>query len=341
MHSRIRDVLLCTAGPSTGSARFLRRTLASLLVAAGLVQSHSAANAGIIAEESFDYGSTAGVLAGKNGGTGFSTAWADNQLSGSNPLVPWDYTPDGLTFGSVATSGGAARWTNGADNTRAGQANRQLTTSLTSTVYGTFLFRIDERATTSNSTAALLIGAQTASDGSASFTMNAPQYGTGNIEGALRINGSEEQFLDNGGSPLSAGDGTVGSGTTYMALFEYDPSLASSQGWILTLDQFLNFSGSSTLTSTDLNSATLGSGSTQVLQRGGLSGGTGSTDYLALFGAFENLNVTYDEIRLSDTSLSEAAPATVPEPSTLALACMGLLAAPGMYRRRWASRGRA
>jgi len=320
-------------------SRFLRRTLAGLLVAAGLVQSHSGAQAEIIAEEPFTYGSTAGVLAGKNGGTGFSTAWADQQLSGSNPLVPWDYTPNGLTFGSVATSGGAARWTNGSDNTRAGQANRQLTTSLTSNVYGTFLFRIDERPTTSNSTAALLIGEQTDSDGSASFTMNAPQFGTGSIEGAVRINGSADNFLSNGGSPLTVGNGTVGSGTTYMALFEYDPTVASSQGWILSLDQFVNFAGSSTLTPTDLDNAALGSGSTQVMQRGGLSGTTGSNDYLALFGAFENLNVTYDEIRLSNTSLSEAA--AVPEPSTLALAGMGLLAAAGVYRRRLGGRGQA
>lgn len=151
-----------------------------MLVAVGFLGFSAGVHGAIIVEDQFSYGATAGALNGNNGGIGFNTAWTD-RTGGSPTDTYWTYTPNGLTFGSLVTSGGAARWSNGNDSNTSGVADRQLTSSLSAMVYGSFLFRIDERTTSVNSTAALVIGEAGNTDNTASLTMNARSLGEGRL----------------------------------------------------------------------------------------------------------------------------------------------------------------
>jgi hypothetical protein len=135
--------------------------------------------------------------------------------------------------------------------------------------------------------------------------------------------------IENSGVGGLLGDPTA-LGTTYLALFKFDSVAQNATGWTLTLAQYENFSAGG-LSEAALNAATTESGAMNVFERGPTSSGSvfGPLTHLNLFGFTEDISTTFDEIRLSDVSLAEAAGiAAIPEASTLAvwsvLSAMGL-----------------
>lgn len=69
----------------------------------------ASANAATLLADGFDYGDTGGDLNGKNGGTGWSSAYYD-PASTPNSTV---YSTTGLTYSGVASSGGAVKTNDG------------------------------------------------------------------------------------------------------------------------------------------------------------------------------------------------------------------------------------
>jgi hypothetical protein len=63
-----------------------------------------------IAYDGFNY--SAGTLAGKNGGTGWSTPWVNDYTSGGSLYV----SATGMTYSGLTTSGGSAVWHAGGNN---------------------------------------------------------------------------------------------------------------------------------------------------------------------------------------------------------------------------------
>jgi hypothetical protein len=284
-----------------------------------LVLFPAAARASILASESFVYGAVGGDLVGNNGGSGFSGAWAD-----SSGGTAWDYQPLGLSFGSLSVAGGAA---NRPAIVGANIVNRPFSSSLSGTIYGAFLFQINARPD-NFSTAAVILGAAGDSDVFGSLTVNAPGFDSAN--GEVRVEDSGEELA---GDPLALN-------TTYLALFRFDSVANAATAWFLTSGQYENFVAGG-LNEADLNSAGLGSANTNVLERGSTTGGDGPLTHLNLYGVFAEVSVTYDEIRLSDASLAEAAPSStvpgaIPEAASLVTwAMLALVACPAML---WARR---
>ena len=154
----------------------------------------------------------------------------------------------------------------------------------------------------------------------------------GSDNGATYVNGGQglegSNFVPNSGTALT-------NAGTYLVLFKVQnvngtSGPVSMNQWILTDAQYQHFA--SNLTAAALNAAGTGTGTSNVLQSGSdsisspsawpqfnsTSGGVG----LNLFNQFGW--TAYGEIRLSDGSLSEVAPAApVPEPATLGLFAAG------------------
>lgn len=116
--------------------------------------------------------------------------------------------------------------------------------------------------------------------------------------------------------------------TTYLELFQVSFDLSTdavnASSWTLSASQFENFEGN--LTATALDAASTGTGSDQITEEA-FASGTDSSLVTTLEGV-TNMSLfsfgstgTYDEIRISNSSLAEAAP--VPEPAALGLMAVG------------------
>jgi hypothetical protein len=104
------------------------------------------------------------------------------------------------------------------------------------------------------------------------------------------------------GTPLSVG-------TTYLYLFKCDPIAKTTTGWILTAAQFDTFKATN-FPEAGLNAAALGTGATNVLERGSSStvGVISAANWLQFFN-YSNADatrLTADRIVLSSSSLNEA-----------------------------------
>jgi hypothetical protein len=270
----------------------------------------SVSRASLITTESFDYGAVAGNLAGKNGGSGFSSGWS----GASN----FQYTPVGLTFGSLLTSGGASSYT-GTGFTQA--IERPFATTLPSVIYGAELFRVDSQSSAGSNNLSLLLGQSGQSDTQTPFALLTPTNSSVN-PGRVRIQGLGRDLTGAASAP------TVG--TTFLALFKFDTTgTPTATAWVLTNPQYENFI-SGGLQEATLNAAAIGTGATDVWARASLTINValGTMPDLRLFGFNTGLSETQDEIRLSNTSLAEAAPhtpaAVVPEPATVCLFGVGI-----------------
>jgi WD40 repeat protein/formylglycine-generating enzyme required for sulfatase activity len=249
-----------------------------------------------IAYEGFDYGENEGELAGKSGGTGFDGAWSKGSLP-TNPYHPWRYTRTGLSFGSLVTTGGAVRWTWSRRGINAlGICDRRLEEPF-HRGYGSFLFRLDN-VPGSRSTAAVMFGGAYETDDSATVCVNTPEFVK--TRAGLRLEGAEPNGVtqDLQGNPLVEG-------TTYMVLFKYSSNAQSkiAQAWILTDEQYDHFIRNN-LTENELNTASLGTGAGNVLERCDTvrcEVASAAVNHLGLFGAFAGVDLTYDEIRLGKT----------------------------------------
>jgi hypothetical protein len=288
------------------------RTLSAMGALVLAVAGGSKVVASILAEESFDYGTTAGALDG-NGGVGFSTAWD------APGLVGWTYTPAGLTLGSLSVSGGAAAGPTVSGST-VSSATRAFNSAPGGTIYGAYLFRVNESPLAG--TASVILG-QSFED-SLAGTLSVKAVASSAGVGSVQIENSTG-FLS--GSPVVVGE-------TILALFKFDTTSKTANAWFLNAAQYDNFI-TSNLDEALLNAAPTGTTATDVLQRG-------STSSAAMLGVMSNLNLsvfdflptTIDEIRLSDASLFEAAPpvlgsAVIPEPaSVVAWTVVAAIAAP-------------
>lgn len=299
------------------------RTLSALGALVLALAGGSKLEASILAEEPFDYGAAAGALDG-NGGVGFSTAWD------APGLVGWTYSPTGLTFGELSVSGGAAAGPSVSGSTIS-SATRAFNSAHGGTIYGAYLFRVN--ASPLAGTAAVVLGQSFEDSVAGTLSVKAVANSAG--VGSVQIENSTG-FL--AGSPVVVGE-------TILALFKFDTTSKTASAWFLNAAQYDNFITSS-LDESLLNAAPTGTTATDVLQRG-------STSSAAILGVMSNLNLsvfdflptTIDEIRLSDTSLFEAAPpvlgsAVVPEPaSVLVWTVAAAIAAPAaaLARRRRAT----
>jgi len=333
----------------TKSSNKLRSALAAGTLLSATVASTSQAT--ILVSESFDYTSTSTFISGssgptrlsanisgQNGGTGFAAAWAN----GGNPKV----AASGLTMAGVFSSGNAAQWD--LDNGVSGSISRQLSTSVATSLssgvyYGSYLFNISG-AVGSTSLTGIGTAAQgsNTSDNKASYVFAGKGYNLSTTANTsftpgLRTNIAANSQSGAGGSytALSGGQ-SLSLNTTYIMLFQVDPTTFTTQSWVLNAAQLANFSSS--LDAATLNAAATGSGSANVLSKGSFTA-TSAPDiqtFLDMYQAGVSGQTTViDEIRFSNAGLTEAVTA-VPEPSSVALLLSGLCSFAVI--RRWRRR---
>jgi len=307
----------------------------------------ASASAEIILYEPFNYGSTDSTLVGKGGNTtGFSSAetWASTASAG--------YVATGYTFGSGATQlttlGGRATTTS--QTTYAGRGI-DLSQTTGANLWGSFLFS-PGNTTSANafgllgfssnanaSTGAILSGSASSAGGFSSYYYSGSNIFAGQFPAWVVLS----QTAGTATARLGAGGSAPSIGTTYMNLFKVTglgTTAGSIQLWTLTSAQFDTFKTGG-LTEAELNSATTGTGSTNVLNRTSAltlatSNGTSalpSSMFLNL-GSQPLATWSVDEVRLSYTSLDDVTPIVVPEPAALGLGSAVALSVLGLRRRR-------
>lgn len=298
-------------------------------------------DAALVVYEGFDAGATAGALVGKSGATsvGFDAgAWGNFNGAGSAL-----YETGGLTFGSggttLVTIGGNAKISTVGPNTVA--VARGLNVTITGTAWGSFLMsRVANSGTETDIIELLVNTSATGHDNNAEFVIAGEEYLS--TFGGLRGKSNPIWPSYNTGSALTDGD-------KYLVLYKAT-NLGGTSGttdlstWILSSAQFDNFKPGG-LTEAELNSASTGTTSSDVMQRGTLSYTPGgsyprltSADFLLMQLGFGTTG-QYDELRISNNAsggagggLDEVTP--IPEPSTAALLLAGLLLMSSMRRRR-------
>jgi uncharacterized protein (TIGR03382 family) len=275
------------------------------------------AQAALTAYDGFDYTADE-VVVGKNGGSGFSNAWTSEGGSGYTVKV------GGLTFSDLSVTGGRVQVQASGGWAASSRIGRDLSVSAAGQTYGSFLFRLQSPFDTNNwEVAGLLIGA--AGEGDNDHTAAVYPSEWGQPVGA-RLEGN---FAGSNGSALTQGE-------TFLVLFSSNLSNGSQalSMWVLNSNQFDNFKTGG-LTEAELNGAGVGSGNSNVWAKTSVSGtdptldGTGNLKFMT-FGGNDGMEASYDELRLSQTSLNEVAP-VIPEPTS---ALLGLVGFAALLRRR-------
>jgi hypothetical protein len=291
------------------------RRAAALAAFTFLLLGAPGARAAILVKEGFDYGGTGGNLAGNNGGGGFSGAWANG------PGI-YQYTPTGLTFGSLQVSGGAASFSSATSGYNAG-VTRPFSATLPATGYGSYLLQATGSPLVSQG--ALGLGAPNSPPTAATVGFAAPDF----FGGAAYV-----------GVFSAASGAALVPGQTYLQVFKYvtiaGPGYMATE-WLLTEAQFAGFKVGG-LAESELNAAGIGSGAGQVWSRASFSGPAGfplADATFSIVGGFAGTDrgMIQDELRISDSSIDEATP--IPEPSTAMLvACVVIAAALSKHRKR-------
>lgn len=273
----------------------------------------------LIVYEGFDCGAANNALMdGLAGATSFGfdsgSVWTNASISGTNV-----YRTAGRTFGQVSgasllrTTGGCvygyAAYKANTNEWRSARLSRPLDTTA-NTLWGSLLVERDYGGRCVHS---LLVGqSPTASDGTAEVDVGAREF-WGQNQGAIRIKGRQQ---------ILSGTGT-GEDTAYLILYKVDRLNASSGStvatqWILTNAQYAHHKTGG-LTEPELDSATLGSEETQVLQRGSVTNTAPSHALpafnsnshlilLSLVSEWSTIGAFYDEVRISNASLDETTP---------------------------------
>jgi hypothetical protein len=251
------------------------------------------ARAAIIYSEPFDYGNSNATLAGLSGGTGFSTAWMQQ-----NPGIV--YTPTGLTFSDIPVSGGSA-YATGTNDIPNALLYRSLTNTLGGTYYGMYL------------TSAIQSNSASIDELMAGIALNAPPqapfpgfsgYG---IQSPFNSNGLAVTAF----SGARSGD-APDQGQTYLVLFKLDTVAEVLTAWVLSPAQYDSIKTNG-ITETTLDAPAVGNASNQIW-----AWATATNSMLGMPITASQIGIymeapggvgasfAMDELRLSDTSLAEA-----------------------------------
>jgi hypothetical protein len=272
--------------------------------------------------EGFDPASAPADGALINGVAGVTSAGFDPGSSwssfGTSPANA-TYVASGLTFSTLPVTGGAMR-VQSPGNTPRANASRPLNVGATGTIYGSYLARLGANSDEQDITGVSVASVNSYGNGSdaindvSHFQVNIDMYQGSGTFGGGTINGDATpvgRFYNN----ASGTDVAASIDTTYLVLFKMEnlstpgtDILQTLTSWILTAAQYDNFIIGG-LTEAELNAATEGTLSTNVLQRGSLTRTTdatfSATDFLLVNTAFTT-NTIVDELRLSNTTLNEA-----------------------------------
>ena len=230
----------------------------------------------------------------------------------------------GLTFSDLSVGGGRVQVQDSGGWAPSSRIGRDLSVSASGQTYGSFLYRLESPFDTNNyEVAGLMIGAPGEADNDQTAAVYASEWGQ---SVGTRAEGN---FGSSNGAALTQGE-------TFLVLFSSNLTAGAQTVnlWALNGNQFDMFKSGS-LTEAALNAAGVGSGSSDVWAKSTVSGtgnpleATNNLKFMT-FGGDDGMDVSYDELRLSNTSLAEAAP-VIPEPSSALLGGLGLLA---LLRRR-------
>jgi hypothetical protein len=249
-----------------------------------------------LAYEGFDY--TPGGVVGQSGGSGFSGAWSNLETSGTGVNV----MADGLAFSNLLVTGGRIEGqalVNGGKS----RVQRDLSANAPGQLYGSYLYR--RNSTIDGTTVAgLMIGNPGEPDNDSTAAFYADEW--------LQPVGArvESTMGPSNGAALTKGE-------TFLVLFSsnLNDGLQTATMWVLNEAQFDTFKAGG-LTEAELNAASVGTGSSDVWAKSTTQGPDDSLDpvnnlkFMAYggWGPPEGILVSFDELRLSQTSLAEVAP---------------------------------
>jgi hypothetical protein len=250
-----------------------------------------------LAYEGFQY--TAGeLLAGQNGGSGFSGAWSTLETSGTGITVK----ADGLTFSNLLVSGGRVEG-QGTDGGGKSRDQRNLAQNAPGQLYGSYLYRRDSTFGTLT-VAGIMFGNPGEEDNDSTASFYASEWDRTTI--GARVESNMGTFEG----------GTLIPSETFLVLFSsnLNNGLQTATMWVLNEDQFDNFK-TGNLTEAALNAAAVGTGSSNVYARATTQGQGDVLDpvnnlkFMA-FGGYSagGILVSFDELRLSQTSLDDVTP---------------------------------
>jgi hypothetical protein len=275
------------------------------------------AQAALIAYDGFNYSAGANALAGNNGGTGFSGVWTNRDVTSTG----WSVLSTGLTFSDLPVTGGRIQGTSTLGGGHS-EVMRDLTTNLSgSQVYGSFLYATNQPHRTLT-----VAGLQIGNSADARNTQTVQAY-------------PDEWDQTVGVRQNGTGGGSTGStltiDVTYLVLFSANLVNTSPTAtmWVLNSAQFDTLK-SGGLTEAELNSAAVGTGSSNIWAKSTVVGAnrvlgiTNNVNFLAFSGysGAPEIAASFDELRIGTTLAS-----VIPEPSSALLGGLGLLA---LLRRR-------
>jgi len=305
-----------------------KKTLTSLLLTAGVFQLPLTAE--LLVYEGFS-GYAAGDISGQAAtGTGLTGNWS--KRAGESGVT--SYTNSGLTFGSLATSGGAASLLTGYKNTSVVGVEMNLSSSVTGTLYSSMLFNFSNFDGNDGSLTGMRISDDIESTSNVRLSTYADHQESANANPAVAYDDGRTSSLQ-----------SLSENTTYMAISIFtnvgkDLSLETGVGsvYVLTEAQFEDFVANGR-SEANLTGRATGSGADQIIAFASDSRGSGTYSFndgnfmgLSSYGdANQNLAGTYDELRWS-TDLDSVA--VIPEPGTLALAGGLSALALVLFRRR-------
>jgi hypothetical protein len=272
------------------------------------------------AYEGFNYGNGQSITAITSTATGLG-----NWTSTTGGIVgTTDST--GLTFGSLAVSGGSLDVTQpsaGQDNTWQ-FLSAPVTSSIAdgSTLYTSYLFKFT--GPNGGYGAADNFGLSVGNDTGPDHTMAALLQAYDNQEARIGYTDTEN---------TSFASGNIFDGATYMIIGKWTNLGGASSGteWILSLADFQAITAAGPVTEAALNANNMATGTT-----GPFTAGSFGLSQFVKIGDFMGTNVNYnvDEIRFA-SDLADVTPlVAIPEPSTYALWCMGLFGLYFLRRKR-------
>ncbi len=343
-----------------------RTTVAMSLAVLGILALALAppAQAALLVYEGFDVSGVAGGanlhgLAGASS-VGLAGTWRVTK-NGTQEVT---FESDTLTFGSglteLITAPGRAVFNSDSTNSYTGYVRADRAFSITnpdagSTLYGSYLFRIEQRIPDIGRYEPWYFhGKGTTTE---RYNLQTGPIGWQTNRGVLNPRQNYGAGLTNGLNLSGTGYPNPAAGVmgpTLMALYQVEGingtsgTPVSASMWVLTSDQFDNFKGATGgLDASVLNAASTGTGSTQVMQKGTISNADPTAWPLLLDGELFGYRaerggtsshgdggwMAIDEMRLGLVGLNAVTP-VVPEPSSIVLLLAGVAGLLLVRRRR-------